>query len=186
PSSLMCFIPLASEIDLTDSVTLNGSGVGKLTVSGSDSSRIFSVAGGVTATISCLTLSRGMAANGGAILNAGNLTLSKDVFSNDTAQGAANGGHAFRGAGLHAGGMLKIDASTFTDNQAIGGDGGVTGTAGTLSDGTTVSLLGMAGGGAVWNDGGTVQVTGSSFSGNLARGGSGGDISGSTATVAVG
>src|SRR5262249_15110633 len=76
---------------------------------------------------------------------------------------------------FNASGAVTIDRCTFTGNQAFGGDGGTGGQAITLPDGTTVSLLGVVGGGAVWNDGGALTVTRSTFTGNeaVARDGSG-------------
>ena len=65
-------ITLASELQITDSVTIDGPGANKVTVSGNNASRVFEVDAGFNVTISGLTVSHGYAPNfGGGILNDG-------------------------------------------------------------------------------------------------------------------
>ena len=62
-----------------------------MTISGNSASTIFSIADGVDATISGLTLTNGVSeSSAGGIYNLGHLTLTDDVLSNNT--GALAGG----------------------------------------------------------------------------------------------
>jgi fibronectin-binding autotransporter adhesin len=173
------------QLNVTNSLTIDGPGANKLAINGNAASRIFDISGGTTVTLAGLTLSNGHAATGAGIYNAGVLTLSKDVLSDNVAQGAANGGNAF-GGGLYnnAGGVVTIDQSTFSGNQAVGGDGGVTSTTGstngetaTLASGIRGILVGVGMGGGLWNDGGALTITNSTFSDNLAQGGNNSNVS---------
>src|SRR5262249_21220699 len=81
------------ELDVTDDLKINGPGADKLTVSGSNLSRVFKVEAGEAVSISGLTIAAGNAGtdNGGGIDNFGTLTVSDSVFS---------GNAAFAGGGL--------------------------------------------------------------------------------------
>jgi hypothetical protein len=70
-------IPLTSgELDITDSVTIEGPGASTISVSGTTSSRVFEVAANLTVGISGLTITDGYAADqGGGILNDGSNLL---------------------------------------------------------------------------------------------------------------
>jgi hypothetical protein len=148
------------------SVQINGPGSNQIGISGNSASRIFGVAAGVTTTISGLTLSHGSATDGAGILNAGTLTLSKDVVTNNTAQGI-NGGGLFgdgsgRGGGVEnqAGATLNVSNCTFSGNQANAAQAGNTGF--------------PSYGGGIDNEGGTLSVVQSILSGNQTLGGPGG------------
>jgi hypothetical protein len=166
-------------IGVNTSVTIRGS---QLAISGHDHGAILDVAAGTTVTISGLTFTHGLAATGGAIDNAGSLTLRNDtflanwayhgtgggaifnepgaslvathvIFSSNRAT-AATGSDIFGGALLNEGGAL-INNSIFMSNQAIGGS---------ASD-----FFGGSVGGAIANTlGGKLVVTASTFTGNQA------------------
>jgi len=111
-------------------------------------------------------------ARGGAIFNAGKLTVSQSFFRNNLAVGrdgdisGMNIGGAAGGAIANApGGEVAISNSTFESNQAAGGSGG-TGRLGIYS-------IGLALGGAIQNEGDLV-VYDSHFTNNRASGGSNG------------
>ncbi len=72
-------ITLTSELQITDSVTIDGPGANELSVSGNNSSRVFEVTAGQVA-ISGLTITDGqeVAANGGGILVDAGATLNLD------------------------------------------------------------------------------------------------------------
>jgi hypothetical protein len=103
---------------------------------------------------------------GGAVANrnGGSLTVTGDTFVGNQAiaGGTAEGGAI---ANTLKGSMLTITNSTFTNNQAVGINGGV------------------AGGGAIENDGdvggASARISGSSFTNNMAIGGDGGALSSS-------
>ena len=73
------------QLGVNQSLDIDGPGADKLTISGNAASRIFDVSGGATVTISGLTITQGLATDGAGILNGGNLTLSQDVLSSNTA-----------------------------------------------------------------------------------------------------
>ena len=128
----------SGQINIAQNLTIAGPGGVKLTVSGNDNSRIFDVGGGVTATISGLTITHGQstgtlaalgtntgtgtgAGGGGAILNEAGATLclNQDVFTYNQAIGAV-GFSVLGGAVLNVG-TASIQACYFTANQAVGG-----------------------------------------------------------------
>jgi hypothetical protein len=72
--------PILGQLELNDPTgteTITGPNAG-VTVSGNAASRLFEVGSGAKVTISGLTLTDGIATDGAAVLNAGNLTLSQD------------------------------------------------------------------------------------------------------------
>ena len=138
-------------------ISIQGPGADIITVSGNNSTtvgNIFTVNSGATVSISGLTIANGNASlspvGGGAILvDAGALTLSGCVLSNNS---AVIGG----GAIYNAGGTLTVADSTFSTNSVASGGGG--------------------NGGAIFNLGGALTVNYSTFSGNTANGHDGGAI----------
>lgn len=116
------------EIAISDSVRIFGPHGGGITVSGNDTSRIFS-ADTSEVTIANLTLTRGRAAQGGAIdARLNQLVLSGMTLSENTA--LTGDGGALRigiGSAPSPGGRLEtlvIRDSTITGNSALNGYGG--------------------------------------------------------------
>src|SRR4051794_28696763 len=74
----------SDQIEIRNSVDIEGPGASLLTLSGSDASRVFKVKSGHTVTIAGLTITHGLAVGGkggGGILNLGStLTLADDVL----------------------------------------------------------------------------------------------------------
>jgi hypothetical protein len=154
-------IPLSSELTIAKSLTITGSV--PVTVSGGGSVRIFAVNAGVQATLAGLTLDNGVADSGGAIHNAGALTVTHSGVYNSA---AGNGG------GLYNEGVLVVQASTLSGNTAtdpIGGGGAVFNT-GVLTL-TDSRLAGNAGefGAALVNLSGGAWVQRSTFANNRAN-----------------
>src|SRR5262249_26381357 len=145
------------ELDLTDDVKINGPGADKLTVSGSNLSRVFKVEAGEEVSLSGLTIAGGNAGAGGGIDNFGALTVRDSVFSGNAA--VAGGGLA-----NHRGGTVTVRDSTFTGNSAPGGGGGIVnvGTL-TVSDSTFTGNSGGGSRGGGINNSGTVTVSDSTF-----------------------
>jgi FG-GAP-like repeat len=144
-------------------------------VNGNGTSGVFSVAAGVTATISGLAISGGNATTGGGMMNSGTLTVNGCTFNGNVASQA--------GGGIdNDTGTLTVTNCTFATNAAPFG-GGIDNFGGTLIvTGTTfngnTSLTMAAGnsnlpdGGGIENLNGTLSVTNSTFYGNMAiRGG---------------
>ena len=166
----------SGSLQVATSVNINGPGAKKVTVSGDDQSTVFEVQGGVTATISGLTVTDGLsdlpASNGGGgIADYGNLTLSGDVITGNTALGhvGTSGGLVGNGGGVLAGGPVTITGSTISGNSAFVGGGVASLGAPVTIIGSTIS--GNSGYGAgVASSTGTLTVTGSTISGNSGSG----------------
>src|SRR5262245_8443765 len=145
-------IHLASQLSITEDLTINGPGASNVTLSGGDVTRVFSISGGTTdVTLARLTIAHGQAVQGAGIDHAGDsLTVSHCLFSDNRAVGGV--GVTALGGGLfnEAGSTLSVTDTTFTGNQALGGDD---------SDGL---------GGALENQG-TATVNRATFAANLAR-----------------
>ncbi|MBA3480729.1 MAG: hypothetical protein H0T51_02840 [Pirellulales bacterium] len=162
----------SGQLDITDSLTINGPGAGALTVSGNHVSRVFGLAGNPTVSIADLTVANGWSGwrrfsgaldaqklGGGIYMAGGNLTLARVAVSGNDASGA--------GGGLYvAGGTLTLDHSSLSGNEAHGADGfTVTGSQAFRAE--------SAEGGGLYVAGGMVYVNQSTFSSNRAVGGAG-------------
>jgi hypothetical protein len=114
----------SGQLVLTKSLDIEGLGADLLAISGSDASRAFDIASGVSVVIDDLTIADGRATQGAGIDNAGILTVSRCTLSHNQAVGSAadegRGGGIFNAPGA----TLFVAYSTFIDNQAVGGDGG--------------------------------------------------------------
>ena len=157
---------------VASNITISGPGTALLTVRRDASAaefRIFTVNGGMTVTISGLTISGGKdPVEGGGIRNAGTLTINNSVLS-------GNSGH-FQGGGIFNHGTLIVSNSTLTGNGApgqssrFGGAGGgicnsATGTL--ILNNSTLSYNGAQVGGGISNFG-SLTISDSTFSGNSA------------------
>jgi hypothetical protein len=181
-------ISLASELNVTDALTIDGPGQQKIAVSGNNATREFDISvAGIDVTIAELTIANGRAEEGAGVWNGGNLTISNSVLlSNQAAGDIGRGGGVFNAAGA----VLTIDHSMLTGNLATGSDRGLGG--GLLNDGqafvshTTFAdnnaIGGTAGnfisssgrGGAIRNENGAyLTVDHSTFVNNQAVGGAG-------------
>ena len=179
PTPSCSTITLASTLDITTTVAIDGPGSNTLAVSGNNAVEVFAIASGVTATISGLTVEHGAgtaAGGGGGIDNSGTLTMTYSAVSDNTASAL--------GGGVSNLGTLTVIHSAVTGNSTGTGTGlsGLNGGGGIFSDGelsvqdSTVSDNGTAvaanpsDGGAIANAGGLVDITGSTVSGNSALG----------------
>jgi hypothetical protein len=174
-------------IQLTKDLTIRGSASGQTIVQAAAtpntaSNRVFTINGGVTATLQNLTIRHGVAPDhGGGILNDGTLTVQRSTIRDNTtgnggsctADGASvncragDGGH---GGGIYNNGTLTVDRSTIRDNTT--GNGGSC--TGEDSSGCHAGFGGYGGGITNWIDK-TMTLTNSTLSGN--RTGSGGSCS---------
>jgi hypothetical protein len=175
-------ITLGSQLELTNGVVpekIDATNVSAVTVSGSNATRVFQVDAGVTATFDGLTISGGLAVQGGGILTAGNLTILNSVISGNRAAGAHGdvyagtpGGAGWGGGIFMASGSLQITDSNIVGNAATGGSG-VDGWEYPYGYGYATPG-GNAYGGGVFVAGGTVSLRNVGISGNLTLGGGGG------------
>jgi hypothetical protein len=172
----------SGELTIDKGLDLEGLGADQLAVSGSHLSRVFDISGGVTVTITGLTVSDGMvftsnsAALGGGIFNGGgNVTLANVVVQNNMARGAYGGfalpGYDASGGGIYStGGALTIDAVTLANNEVIGGRGGDV-----LFQYQHGGDGGSGIGGGLYATGGSLDIAHSTIASNRATGGRGGD-----------
>jgi hypothetical protein len=110
-SSLSGTIELTSgEVYVSEPLQVLGPGARRLTVSGTDDSRIFNVGSGPS-VISGLTLTDGNDVSGGAVRNSGSLTVSRSIITGNEA--LDNGGALYAYPG-----DLTVEDSTISDNQA--------------------------------------------------------------------
>jgi hypothetical protein len=127
----------SGELAITKTLDIEGPGARRLTVSGNHASRVFDISAGggggagARVTIAGMTMIDGLAngnspvlaSTGGAILNFGSLTLSRDVLSNNEAVGDPTTsplgriGNAFGGGVANLGtATLTVSSSAFTSN----------------------------------------------------------------------
>ncbi len=151
--------------DTSGTETITGPAAG-VTVRGNNTSRVFQVDSGVTATISGLTITGGKAVNGGGVYlnNGGTATLTDCTVSGNSASN--NGG------GLaNNGGSLTLIGCAVSGNSASNNGGGL------ANNGGSLTLIGCAvsdnsakdNGGGVFTDGyGTTTLTNCTVSGNTA------------------
>ncbi|MBS1796255.1 MAG: CSLREA domain-containing protein [Acidobacteria bacterium] len=162
-------------------LTINGPGADKLTVSGNGQSRVFTNNTGSVAAINNLRVTGGTGTStvstgrGGGVYNSGGtLTLNGLIVANNT---AANGG------GLNNAGTatLTLTNSAVFGNTATGAGGGMQNFAGNTMNIYNSSIYNNScnstttGGGAMQANG-TINIVNSTFAGNTANGGSGGAI----------
>lgn len=116
-------------------LTIEGPGADVLAISGGGSGQVFSVSPTSQVTISGLTMTDGVGAQGGGIQNNGTLTLSACTISGNTALGGGGGG-VMNGPF----GRLTIGGSTISGNESTIGYGGGIANKGTLTIGeSTIS-----------------------------------------------
>src|SRR5262245_38655089 len=144
----------SGQLNITDSVTINGPGASALTVSGNHVSRVFWLYGNPTVSIADLTVANGRTSGwggGGIYMAGGNLTLHRVAVSGN--QGVQGAGRSI------AGGTGYVNQSTVSGNYAGG-----------------VALYGVGGdglGGGLYVAGGTLTLDHSTLSENTAYGAGG-------------
>jgi SdrD B-like domain len=122
--------------DFTGATTINGPGAGVVAINGNQASRILQVNSGVTVSLNGLTLTNGRATKpdaagdtyGGAIVNAGNLTITNSTLSGNTVAALSYSlndpkvglipGAGFGGAILSTG-ELTVTNSTLSGNTVV-------------------------------------------------------------------
>jgi hypothetical protein len=174
-------------------LTINGNGATIERDSSSLDFRLFAVDPAARLSLNNVTLAFGLVnyfgAQGGAIVNAGTLTLSHDAIRDNEALGISfiggseSAGGSATGGGIYntVGASLTMTACTLSGNMAQGGNGGFH-SAGTIHDGEPG---GFAGGGGIANDG-SIIISACLLDGNVATGGNGGAGSGNGANGGAG
>jgi hypothetical protein len=181
-------------IAANDTLTVVGNGdtIQRSTAKGTPAFRLFDVASGASLTLASLIVQNGLAqgngvaAEGGAMLNQGSLTLNGVTVQNNMVKGAigadgtvqqpqgGSGGEASGGGIYSSGGALTLESGTvIQNNEAIGGNGGNAKGGNKLSTPPGGRGGNAYGGGvASWND--TVTISNATISNNEAIGGNGG------------
>ncbi len=181
------------QITIDKSLVITGNGLTTTTVNGNAAGRIFNITGG-TVAINDLTITNGLADNGGAIqVTDASLLLSLVNISNSIANGASgSGGGIFVGSG----GELTITTSTLSNNTANRAGGAiemVAGTSLTLNNtNLTMNNAGVApataspgnGGGVHITGNGTAVINGGTISDNIAAA-EGGGLWNGTGTMTI-
>ncbi len=174
-------------LSVTDDLTIDGPGVGSLTISGNNASAVLTV-DAVTVNLHDLTIADGSTgAGGGGIWNQGTLTLHSSKVSGNTAPGSEGGGilnsgtlelndstvsgnTAARGGGIDSeGGQVALKNSSVADNAADEFGGGIFADLSatvTLSRSTVSGNTATFAGGGIINSGSTVGLDNSTVSGN--------------------
>ncbi|MGA2617025.1 MAG: choice-of-anchor Q domain-containing protein [Thermoguttaceae bacterium] len=159
-------------------VTIWGTGI---TLNG-DSDNLFQVDSGASLLLNGFTMAGGTAGNGGAINNAGTLTLEYCTFTGNSATGSNTTG--LGGAIYNTGTLITSSPNVFTKNTAWAG-GAVANASGGIASLESDTYSGNAAtqeGGGIYNAG-AMTVYGCTISGNKAQFGGGLDNDGGTVTV---
>ena len=184
----------SGELIISQDLTISGPGPAHLTISGSNSSRVFRITGG-TVSISALTVVNGLSVgDGGGIDNQGGaLTLSYCIINGNSAASGYAGG---KGGGIYNNAALDMSDCTMSYNNAGDGSAGNGGDGGAIYNNNSLTLTrctindnsagdsdsGNGGNGAGIYNYGTLQMTNCTISGNSAGnstsayGGGGGGI----------
>lgn len=173
------------------SVSISGAGAGNTIINANHLDRALAVQKGASLSLSGATVENGAPTNystntvrfgsgGGAIYSDGALTLNADVFTANGGSGLTYGGAVFVDQDAT---LLKVNASTFFDNDtALGGGGGAISLdpeshPGTASQSVTDSDFfdngnqDFSDGGAIELNAGTLTISRSTFLGNTGYGG---------------
>jgi hypothetical protein len=137
---------------LTGATNIKGPGIDLLAISGGNAVGVLEVLAGATVSIQDLTITNGRrfnTGNGGGVINAGVLSLTRVAVKNSSALSSFTA----YGGGIYSFGNLTLTDCTIAGNQATSGGGGV------FQQGSSVQLT----------------ITGSTISGNTA-GQSGGGV----------
>jgi hypothetical protein len=147
----------SDQLTINKTLDIEGPGASLLAISGSDTNRVFAIEGGAV-TIAGLTITHGQAnVYGGGVLNHANLTLTNDVFADNTAM-PGGGSNTIEGGAVNNGAnsTLTVSNCMFIGNQVFAGPSG------------------LVQGGALWNhEGSTATIIDSTFTANRAHGGNG-------------
>jgi hypothetical protein len=182
----------SGELLISRNLSIAGPGGAGLAISGNTNSRVFEISSNATISISDLTIQDGhatnrtvTAGNGGGILNAGNLTLTRCTVSGNVAGGplltlpgnlaAKPGGN---GGGIYNLGTLTLTSCTLSGNVAgkgeVGAPGGAGGSGGAVFNAGNATLT------ACTVSGNQAGAGGNSFTLHPGVGGSGGGICNAT------
>lgn len=170
-------ISIGSEKVISNKTTIDGKNL--VTLSGSNSRRIFKMQGDIEFTVKNLTLANGYTTDQGAAISKplyGKLVVSNCKFNNNVSKKPGESG----GGAIYAGpiGSVSVDRSTFSNNKAsLGGavrvlNSNLTVTNSTFANNQALDYN-LGSGGAIYidganGDGGKVSISNSTFTNNTA------------------
>ncbi len=176
-SSVTSPITLANGVlTIGTNLDIEGPGANNLTITGNNTSGIFSVASGTTATIAGLTLTNGISGTGGAILNDGTLTLNNCTVAKSTAT---------YGGGIDNNGTLAANNCTISNNSAAGGGGLFNNAALTLTNCTVANNSAVNAGGIYNLNPATLSLADCTIADNSATSAGGGVINTTSASTVL-
>lgn len=177
-------LALSGDLDILEDLTISGTGTANSIIDGGGVDRAFDIDIGVAVTLSDLTIRGGNVAveSGGAVRNAGTLSLDNTTISNNV-------------SGVDGGAILNLDTltlieSTVSGNDASGNGGGIFNDNGSLTvtrstvSGNDATGAGSDGGGIYNTNGGSLSTTNSTITNNFADDSGGGIFNSSGATAA--
>ena len=145
-------LALNQQLSITSNITIVGTGVNNLMISGNNVTRVFNIAANSNVSISNLTIRGGKSEGSGAgILNAGSLNLANVVITDSVANYTGAADATVTGGGISNSGTLTMTTSTVKNNTV------------------TVASLGTASGGGIFNSG-TFNLINSTVNSNSASG----------------
>jgi uncharacterized repeat protein (TIGR01451 family) len=169
------------ELQIANSMTIDGPGANKVSISGNNVNRVFEIDSG-SVTIGGLSIVNGNADTGGGISNSGSLILDSVVVSNNIAASVRDGG-----GGIFNSGNLSLDSVIVSNNFALAGGGIENGSLenhhplpGTLlrvTDSTISNNSASSAGGGIYDYDAPITVVNSTITGNSAFYGGGGIFS---------
>jgi fibronectin-binding autotransporter adhesin len=163
-------ITTASTLTIGHNLTIIGPGAANMFVNGDDAHTVFSVANGVSVSVSGLTITNGLAASGAGIYNLGNLSLTNDAVSGN---GAINNMTIHYGAGIDNLGVMNITGTTISGNTTYTRGGGIANSGSmNLSNSTIANNAAYTYGGGIYNTAGNLSLTDCTISGNAGWNGS--------------
>ena len=163
-----------TNITVDRNLTIQGQGAASTAIDGGGNGPIFTVNGGVTATIWDMTIRNGSGFLGGGIFNGGTVTLSNSTLSGNSA--------SFYGGGIfNVFGTATISNSTLSGNSASFFGGGI------LNEGAaTISNSSLSGNSASSIGGGIANFVGATVKNSIVGNSSGGDCFSFSPITAVG
>jgi len=170
----MKYTVASTALHLTDEVNIIGPSAASCTIRARKRTRIFEIESGVQTVMSNLTLERGMADEGGAILNRGSLVMTDAVVRHSQARAAAGAGGA-----IYNDGNLQLVDVRLERNRALGSFGGLGGSL--FNNGTAIlervwiSKSRASGcGGGVFNNLGSIELNNTTVERNSVKSSGGG------------
>jgi hypothetical protein len=165
-------------LTINKNLSIAGPGANVITVGGNNASQVFNVAQGFVVTISALTIANGSSnASGGAVENAGTVTLSNCTIRDSNA--GTTGGAIFNN-----GGTMTLDRCTVQNNGAGTSGGGIYNSFGTITiTNSTITNNRSTWDGAGISNWGTLTITNTTFNLNTANRNGGGIANNDTMTL---